>query len=113
MQAVSTREKEGKSAVKFVAEANSDEASEEKVIENLREVVFVVMKGDTVALNEVKTGIQDDNYIEILSGLKEKDRVVSGPYSAVSKKLRSGTRILIVKEEDLYATEKKPKPEEE
>lgn len=113
IQAVSTREKEGKSAVKFVAEANSDEASEEKVIENLREVVFVVMKGDTVALNEVKTGIQDDNYIEILSGLKEKDRVVSGPYSAVSKKLRSGTRILIVKEEDLYATGKKPKTEEE
>jgi HlyD family secretion protein len=113
IQAVSTREKEGKTAVKLVTEANSDETTEEKIIENLREVVFVAMKGDTVALTEVKTGIQDDNYIEILGGLEEKARVVSGPYSAVSKKLRSGSRIQVVKEEELYAGDKKKKTEEE
>jgi len=109
IQAVGTREKEGKSAVKIVTEANSDEANEEKIIENLREVVFVVMKGDTVALIEVQTGIQDDNFIEIRSGLKEKDKVVTGPYSAVSKKLKSGDRIIAVKEEELYSTGKKDK----
>lgn len=112
IQAVSTREKEGKSATRVVREQNSDEASEEKVIENLREVVFIAMKGDTVAMAEVKTGIQDDNYIEILSGLKEKDRVVDGPYSAVSRKLKSGAKIQVVKESELYSTGKKKKEEE-
>ena len=51
--------------------------------------------GDTVASREVKTGIQGNEYIEILSGLQEGDMVVVGPYSAVSRKLKGGTRIVV------------------
>lgn len=57
-----------------------------------REVVFVAV-GDTVAMREVKTGIQDNDYIEIISGLQEGEWVVTGPYSAIARKLKSGSRI--------------------
>ena len=57
------------------------------------------MEGDTVAMKEVKTGIQDDTYIQILSGLDNGENVVIGPYAAVSRKLDEGDTINI-KEED-------------
>jgi HlyD family secretion protein len=40
---------------------------------------------------EVKTGIQDNNFIQIISGISAGQDVVSGPYSAVSKTLANGT----------------------
>jgi HlyD family secretion protein len=43
----------------------------------------------------VKTGISDEGYIEILEGLKEGQKIVSGNFMAVSKKLRDGARIRI------------------
>ncbi len=58
----------------------------------MREVVFVAL-GDTVAMREVKTGIQDNDYIEIISGLQEGEWVVTGPYSAIARKLNAGSRI--------------------
>lgn len=69
---------------------------------NLEEVVFVV-KGDTVSQVTVKTGIQDDRYIEILEGLVKGDKVVSGPYNAISRILKPGTQIRIVEEDELYS----------
>ena len=53
---------------------------------------------------EVKTGIQDDENIEILSGLKEGEEVVTGPYSAISRKLKAGMQVRI---EDKDKKEKK------
>ncbi len=64
----------------------------------VREVVFVAV-GDTVAMREVKTGIQDNDYIEIISGLQEGEWVVTGPYSAIARKLKSGSRIRREKKE--------------
>lgn len=60
----------------------------------IKEIVFVVT-GDTVAVREVKTGIQDNDHIEVLSGLQEGETVVTGPYSAVARKLKAGSRITI------------------
>mgnify|MGYP002382231576 CR=1 FL=1 len=60
--------------------------------DKIKEIVFAVV-GDTVAVREVKTGIQDNDYIEVLSGVNEGDEVVSGPYSAISRKLEGGSRI--------------------
>lgn len=107
IQAVTTREKEGMKATKMVEAKNGEEVQEEKILDNLREVVFVVMKGDTVKMAEVKTGIQDNNYIEILSGLKEGEQIVSGPYTAVSRKLKSGEKIRVVTENELFSEDKK------
>ena len=58
----------------------------------IKEIVFVVT-GDTVGIREVKTGIQDNDYIEIVSGLQEGETVVTGPYSAIARKLKGGSRI--------------------
>ncbi len=53
------------------------------------EVVFVYHNGKAV-LKVVETGIQDDEFIEIVEGVVEGDEVISGPYSLVSKELING-----------------------
>jgi HlyD family secretion protein len=58
------------------------------------EVVFVV-EGDHVKMVPVKRGISDDNYVEILSGLKEGDEVVSGGYKAINRDLEDGKKIIV------------------
>jgi len=42
---------------------------------------------------KVKTGIQNDKFIEILQGLSDSDLVITGPYSLISKNLRDGTKV--------------------
>ncbi|HMR44418.1 MAG TPA: HlyD family secretion protein, partial [Saprospiraceae bacterium] len=76
---------------------NQGKAANEKTEDNIREVVFV-LTGETVAAKEVKTGIQDDTYIQILSGLNVGEQVVTGPYSAVSRKLNDGDKVTLKKE---------------
>ncbi len=59
-----------------------------------KEVVFVIE--DQVAKQiEVKTGISDDTYIEIISGLSGSEKVVSGPYRAISKELSDSSTVVI------------------
>ena len=41
----------------------------------------------------VKTGIQNDKYIQILEGISDSDVVIVGPYSLVSKTLKDGTKV--------------------
>lgn len=62
--------------------------------DDVKEVVFVV-SADTAKMVEVKTGIQNDEYIEVLSGLKAGDQVIEGPYSVVSRKLKSGMKVQV------------------
>lgn len=59
-----------------------------------KEVVFVV-ENDVVKMKEVKTGISDEDYYEILSGLTENQVVVSGPYRALSKELKDGKKVVV------------------
>jgi HlyD family secretion protein len=82
---------------------SSSEVREEQDNETriARQFVFVV-EGSRAILREVKTGIQDDNHIQILSGLKVGEEVVSGPYRAVSKGLKNRTPIEKVEKEDLF-----------
>ncbi len=42
---------------------------------------------------KVKTGIQNDKFIEVLQGLSDSDLVITGPYSLISKNLRDGTKV--------------------
>jgi HlyD family secretion protein len=70
-----------------------------------QEFVFVLDKGMARQTN-VTSGIQDNDYLEIISGLKAGDVVICGPYSAVSKILRDKSKVKVVKKEDLYKTEK-------
>lgn len=58
------------------------------------ECVFVKV-GDKAKIRIIKTGIQDDTNIEVLSGLKKGDVVITGPYSTVSKDLNSGDKVTL------------------
>ena len=57
------------------------------------DVVFVV-EGDHVKTVPVKIGISDDDYWEITDGLKEGDEIVIGNYSAISRSLDDGKKII-------------------
>jgi hypothetical protein len=70
---------------------------------DVREVVVFVLQADqTVKKVVVKPGIQDINYIEIISGLKPGDEVISDPYSAVSKSLKDGMKVKVVPRDKLF-----------
>ena len=58
------------------------------------EIVFCIEDGNAIA-RQVKTGIQSDEYIEILSGIEEEDEVVTGSYRAISKDLANGAEITV------------------
>lgn len=70
--------------------------------DELEEVVFVIQKDGTVKKVVVKSGIQDINYIEILSGLNVGDEVVTGPYNAISKTLKDGAAVKVVPKDKLF-----------
>jgi HlyD family secretion protein len=72
---------------------------------DLRTLVFIT-DGKYAFAKDVKTGIQDNTYIEITSGISEGDKVISAPFSAISKKLSDSTLVEIVKKEDLFKIEK-------
>jgi HlyD family secretion protein len=69
--------------------------------EDIRTLVFIT-DGNYALAKDVTTGIQDNNYIEILTGVQDSARVISAPFSAISKKLSDSTLIEIVKKKDLY-----------
>ncbi len=83
IQAVTTREEE----------AVDDRDAE------LLEVVFL-MEADTARMVEVTTGIQDDDYIIINSGLEEGQEIITGPYTAVSKSIEQGSEVRIKEEKE-------------
>lgn len=72
----------------------------------VEEVVFIMVDGKAKKL-KVKTGIQDNNYIEIKEGVKDGEEVISGPYSAVAKQLKEGMEVQKVEKTDLFNVPKK------
>lgn len=93
--AVTTRNNKPAEDVKKDGDSPSNDAqmdenkAKAKKEEAIKEVVFVDVKGKA-EMKEVKTGISDFDNIEILSGLKEGDQIISGPYIVVSKNLNNG-----------------------
>jgi len=114
IQAVTTRNKDSlmvqnrgdEEDNEITVENDNQEKESKKVEEKISELVFIYDNGK-VAQVVVKTGIQDNDYIEISSGLKKGDKIVCGPYSAVSKTLKDKSKVTEVKKEDLYKAENK------
>jgi HlyD family secretion protein len=109
LSSVTTREigaevKEGEKKEEDATNAtNSNDALEaKKRKENTKEVVFVMEKGKAKMI-QVKTGISDFENIEIVSGLKDGQEIIAGPYATVAKKLKEGD---LVKKKDPKAAEK-------
>lgn len=76
--------------------------------EDIRQVVFVYNKTDKkVNIRDVQTGIQDNLYIQIKSGLKENEEVVIAPYGAIARTLKDKSDVTVVEKEKLFETDKK------
>ncbi|MFN4235203.1 MAG: efflux RND transporter periplasmic adaptor subunit [Bacteroidia bacterium] len=90
IQAVTTREDTTKINS---TEVNKDELNRE----NSFECVFVFEDGKAI-MKKVTTGIQDSKYIQILSGINLGQEIITGPYTTVSKQLKDGDKVKIVKE---------------
>jgi HlyD family secretion protein len=105
IQSVTTREeKDTKEAKATDKPKTGDDDSKEK--KNIQELVFVVENGKAKSVN-VTTGIQDANYIEILTGIKEGQTVVKAPFKLISKSLNDGDIVKVVEEKDLFKEETK------
>jgi HlyD family secretion protein len=76
------------------AAANTNTAKQGGNREKAQEVVFVANNGVVKAVT-VKRGISDDNYVEISSGVKEGEEVVSGTFVAISRELNDGSKIRV------------------
>lgn len=85
-------------------EENGDESEPTVALDELEEVVFVLQADGTVKKTVVTTGIQDINNIQIKSGLKGGEEVVSGPFNVVSKTLKDGAKVTKVDKDKLFET---------
>ena len=73
-----------------------EKQKERELREQLQRVVFI-KNGETVRQQKVETGIADATFIEIKSGIKPGDEVVSGSYTAISRRLKDGSKVAIEK----------------
>jgi HlyD family secretion protein len=75
----------------------AEKAAQKEEHEKLAKVVFL-KKGGKAEMVKVTTGISDDTYTEIKSGIRPGDEVISGSYSAISRKLKEGAKVTLDKE---------------
>lgn len=94
-----TESNEGVLSIPIQSVTVREDEDEDNNDDDLQEVVFVVQQ-DTVEMRNVSTGIQDNEYIVIKDGLSEGEKVVEGPYKAVSKKLEGGDQVREKKKKD-------------
>lgn len=112
IQAVTTREDTTELAdqTKPKKKENKDSEPYEEVVSKkdllkesgTNEFVFIYSNG-IVTKKEVKTGIQDNTYIQILEGLTEKQEVVTAPFKAISKQLKDGDKVTKVDKKDIFS----------
>lgn len=100
-------EVEGEEEVEEEKEVKSRVREKKKEVEDeLFTLVFVEKDGKS-SIKIVETGIQDDKYIEIKSGLDDEDIIIVGPYDQVSRKLTNGAKVTVSSKEDFYSGEEK------
>src|SRR5213594_2962359 len=94
-QKIAQRDK-GDNNAEFVNE-RAEKTAQKEEREKVSKVVFL-KKANKAQIVKVATGISDDTYTEIKSGLQPGDEVISGSYSAISRKLKDGAKVTLDKE---------------
>lgn len=96
IQSVTARLADSKKTSEGNADVNENDEQKSKNDKNNKpkEVVFIVNEGKAKMV-EVKTGISDDTYIEIVNGLKGDEEIITGPYRAISKDLEDGSKLSV------------------
>jgi HlyD family secretion protein len=93
---IKTKRKDNVVAVPIQAVAAKDTLIDGRSV--TREIIYVFNNG-IAKQRIVKTGIQNDTYIEILEGLKSGETVITGPYNTITKKLTGGEKVVLLKED--------------
>jgi HlyD family secretion protein len=94
-QKIAARDKGDNSAE--LSNERQEKAAQKEEHEKLAKVVFL-KKGSKAQMVKVTTGIADDTFMEIKSGVQPGDEVISGSYSAISRKLKDGAKVSYDKE---------------
>ena len=77
-------------------------------IDVLRQIVFVYDESkQEVTIRDVKTGIQDNQYIQITEGLKAGEQVVTAPFGAIARTLKDKTKVTVVDKDKLFESKEK------
>ncbi|MBM3403372.1 MAG: efflux RND transporter periplasmic adaptor subunit [Bacteroidetes bacterium] len=111
IQAVTTRTEKDSTEIKNEPKAESSGQGEEMVYtktnadnQEVEECIYIFENG-IAKMQKVKTGIQDNTYIEIIEGVKEGDEIITAPYTAVSKKLKDKDKVKKVDKKELFTKE--------
>ncbi|MDR4988172.1 MAG: efflux RND transporter periplasmic adaptor subunit [Bacteroidales bacterium] len=100
IQAVTTREGTARKTDQN-DEKSEKEAATPAASSRPGEYVFLFKDGKAVQ-TKVKSGIQDNQYIQILEGLEEGQEVITGPFRLVSRELKDGDVVIKVARQDLF-----------
>ncbi len=101
IQSVTTRED---TSTVVRAEMVSSDKEIKKNNDSPDEVVFVIDDGEA-RYKKVTTGIQDDEFIAIRSGLMGQEQIITGPFSAISRMLKNGDPVEVVDKDKLFKKE--------
>lgn len=105
IQSVTTRSDSVSTGAKGFVDAKEAESGVKKPQAKLEEMVFIAV-GDSAKSVIVKTGIQNNQFIEIVEGLTGEEEVITAPFSAISRKLSDGKLITRVSAEKLTKPKK-------
>ncbi len=105
IQAVTTRDTAKKEMDEKDPTSSTSTEAKKKEDTPTQECVFVIEDGKA-KIRMVKTGIQDNMWIQILDGLKAGEVVISAPYNAISKTLKNGSTVTVVKRDELFEKDK-------
>lgn len=70
--------------------------------DEIKEYVFVLNTAGAVELREIKTSVQDNLFIQVVSGLKVKEKVVVAPFKAIVRTLKNKDNVKVVPKNELY-----------
>ncbi len=98
--------------INAVTTREEDELGADNVVKDdkIKEYVFVVNDKNTTVLKQVTTNVQDNTYIQILTGLSEGEKIVVAPFSAIARTLKKDMKVKIVPKKELF--DKKKETEE-
>lgn len=87
---------------------NQDKQKSKLTDKKVKQFVYLFdSKTSTVKQAEVTTGIQNDQFIIVKTGLKAGQEIVTGPYSAIQNKLKENMKVEKTAKDKLFTTEKK------
>jgi Multidrug resistance efflux pump len=105
IQSVTARQGEMKPDIQGKDDQQAANKAVKKKETDIKEIVFVAENG-VAKSKSVKTGISDDNYIEVIEGLKGDEMVINGNYKAISKDLSDGATIKMEDKKKSFAEKK-------